>query len=63
MSDAETDNQNDSDEVVYHRCNVDSTLLILSKVFLSTTTWTLMSPVLYPPQDNPYRMGDGLHTF
>ena len=43
MSDAETDDQNDSDEGVYHRCNVDSTLLILSKVFLSTTTLTLTS--------------------
>ena len=45
MSDAETDDQdqNDSDEGVYHRSNVDSTLLILSKVFLSTMTWTLTS--------------------
>ena len=34
--DAETDDQNDSDEGVYYSCNVDSTLLILSKVFLST---------------------------
>ena len=41
MLDAETDDQNVSDEGVYHRCNVDSTLLILSKVFLSTMTWTL----------------------
>ena len=43
MSDAETDDQNDSDEGVYHRSNVDITLLILSKVFLSTMTWTLTS--------------------
>ena len=43
MSDAETDDQNDSDDGVYHRCNVDSTLLILSKVFLLMTTWTLTS--------------------
>ena len=43
MSDAETDDQNDSDEGVHCRFNVDSMLLILSKVFLSMTTLTLMS--------------------